>query len=212
MKEIEELHRHRDGGFDAGNFDSQKYGRLLESLGLERAHQQFIQAQNGIYAFDRALHIFGCSERFPFHHLQTRNAPSEWRNMYGDAASGLVFFAEDIFGNLYAKASEKVVLFDLETGERNEVASDFSTWVRYILQDTDYATGQSLAAEWQRLHDPLPYSSRLCPKKPFVVGGEFVVDNLYALAWDKGLLFRADIARQLRDLPDGTPIQFKIID
>ncbi|MGD9644213.1 MAG: hypothetical protein AB7U73_00785 [Pirellulales bacterium] len=42
------------------------------------------------------------------------------------------------------------------------------------------------------------------------VGGDYVLENLYALDDVKGMRFRASIANQIRDLPDGTKIRFRI--
>jgi hypothetical protein len=53
---------------------------------------------------------------------------------------------------------------------------------------------------------------RLIPKQPFVVGGDFKLDNLSAIEAERGMLLRANLATQIRDLPDGTKITFKITD
>jgi hypothetical protein len=47
---------------------------------------------------------------------------------------------------------------------------------------------------------------RLVPKIPFVCGGRYEVNNLYPLNEVKGRQFRASIARQIRDLPDGSQV------
>jgi hypothetical protein len=44
---------------------------------------------------------------------------------------------------------------------------------------------------------------------PFVLGGEFVLDNMYMADAVEGMRFRADIARQIKDLPDGAEIKLK---
>jgi hypothetical protein len=74
----------------------------------------------------------------------------------------------------------------------------------------EFSTGYPLAAEWQALHGRLPARTRLVPKKPFVVGGDYVVSNLYDLDAVEGMRFRASLAVQMRDLPDGTKVRFTI--
>lgn len=72
-------------------------------------------------------------------------------------------------------------------------------------------TGYPLASEWQALHGPLPEGKRLLPKIPFVLGGAYDVDNLYAADALAGMKFRADIWKQLRDLPEGAKVELRIV-
>jgi hypothetical protein len=46
---------------------------------------------------------------------------------------------------------------------------------------------------------------------PFVCSGAFSIDNLAALEAARGMTARADLARQIRDLPDGSKIRFEIV-
>jgi hypothetical protein len=50
---------------------------------------------------------------------------------------------------------------------------------------------------------------RLLPKTPFVCGGKYQLDNLYSVEEVKGMQFRASIANQIRDLPDGSDVVLK---
>jgi hypothetical protein len=50
------------------------------------------------------------------------------------------------------------------------------------------------------------------PKIPFVLGGKYSLDNLYALAAVSGMKTRGNIARQIKDLPDGSRVEFRIIE
>lgn len=45
-----------------------------------------------------------------------------------------------------------------------------------------------------------------------MLGGEFVLDNLYLADAVEGMKLRADIASQIRDLPDGAQIKFSVED
>jgi hypothetical protein len=47
-------------------------------------------------------------------------------------------------------------------------------------------------------------------KVPFVLGGEFVLDNLYLAVAVEGIRSRADIASQIKELPDGAQIRLNI--
>jgi hypothetical protein len=45
-----------------------------------------------------------------------------------------------------------------------------------------------------------------------VLGGEFAADNLCPLEAAKGMRFRAELATQIRDLPEGASVTFKIVE
>ena len=58
---------------------------------------------------------------------------------------------------------------------------------------------------------PLLEGLRLIPKTPFILGGEYNVENLFAFDAVKGMRYRADIWKQIRNLPDGASVQLKVI-
>jgi hypothetical protein len=133
-----------------------------------------------------------------------------WRDAYGGMADGLFFFAEDVFGTQFAVREGEIVTFDPETAAVAHVAESIEQWASLLLDDYEFLTGYPVAAEWQALHGRLPARTRLVPKKPFVVGGDYVVGNLYALDAVEGMRFCASLAVQIRDLPDGTKVRFTI--
>jgi hypothetical protein len=171
-----------------------------------------LASRNGFFAFESALHIRPL-EKGQRGDVSWWNEDERWRQAY----SGWVrredhFFAEDVFGGQFMLREGAIFSFDPETGEIGLLANNMEQWAREILSDFEFLTGHGLAHEWQALHGPIPSGCRLVPKVPFVLGGEFCIENLSALDSVKGMLFRADIARQIRDLPDGAEVELKVID
>ncbi|WP_238346708.1 SMI1/KNR4 family protein [Pseudomonas viciae] len=189
-----------------------------ERLGLSHglldrlADQLFgmLRRRNGFYAFECALHVF------PTHSSQQEigiydwNANALWRSGYKYMADGCFFFAEDVFGGQFCFKDGKVYIFDPEIGSLEYLADDIESWAKSILVDFDVLTGHPLAHQWQKQNGQLPAGKRLLPKVPFVLGGEFVLDNLYLADAVEGMKLRADIASQIRDLPDGAQIKFNV--
>jgi hypothetical protein len=103
-------------------------------------------------------------------------------------------------------------LFDPETGEFEQVADDIEGWAGAILDDYRVLTGFPLAHDWQVANGTLRPGRRLTPRIPFVLGGEFAVDNLYDANTVSALLYRADIAEQIRDSPDGTRVTLRVVE
>ena len=172
---------------------------------------ELLVERNGFYAFESALHIFpsNCSDSLM--DIETWNTNTLWRDEFGAAAKELVFFAEDAFGEQFAISQGSIYRFDPESAAVKEFGSTLDDWAERILLDYAFETGYQQIHEWQQRNGKLGDDQRLIPKTPFVLGGSYEVDNLFALDAVKAMRYRADIWKQIRDLPDGTPVQFKVI-
>lgn len=186
--------------------------KLSLEFGQEHATSlvSLLGIKNGFYAFESALHIYSTKSGGQEHNIIKWNSTELWRNEYGKLTEGCVFFAEDVFGNQFCLKDNSLYVFDAETGELEPFAASLDDWAGKILADYSLWTGHKLAHEWQQLHGPLPIGSRLLPKIPFVMGGDFVVTNLYDVEAAKGMRFRACIATQIHDLPDGSAVTLSI--
>jgi hypothetical protein len=105
----------------------------------------------------------------------------------------------------------KIYSFDAETAERTLIADELEGWAAAILSDYERLTSFPLAHEWQLQNGPLRLGYRLAPKKPFVIGGGYNLDNLRAVLAVRGMRWRGEISRQLIDLPDGQPVTVKLL-
>ena len=57
---------------------------------------------------------------------------------------------------------------------------------------------------------PLNYDERLTPKMPFILEGDYDLNNVRVEKLGKILEFNSSIAKQIFDLPDGTPFKIKV--
>lgn len=200
---------------------------------------ELLQTRNGFYAFERALHVLpsncvngevglgtehqlkrenillsqddqGRLMGWPMD-LERWNMDVLWRNEFGSTADGLLFFAEDVFGEQFALSGGKVWRFNPESGEREAIAHSLDEWAGKILANYSLETGYQLAHEWQQEKGQLVEGHRLIPKVPFIMGGKYETDNLFALDAVKGMRYRADIWKQIKDLPDGATVQLKVL-
>lgn len=170
-----------------------------------------LSRRNGFFAFEGALLVRPLETNRGVVGLVDWNAPVTWISEYKGMADDAFFFAEDVFGGQFCVRRDGIHSFEPEAGQFEPIASSLEGWAQAILADYGVLTGASLAHEWQTTHGQLPAGARLLPKKPFIVGGEFAVDNLYKLDAVEGMRFRASLAVQVRDLPDGAQIQFEVI-
>jgi hypothetical protein len=177
---------------------------------VEQELMEMLAEVNGFYAFEAALHVFPVTSGEHMD-LVRWNSATLWRDAYGSLADDLVFFAEDAFGGQFALADEGVVSFDPETGDAELIAATLEGWAAQLLADYELLTGFPLAHEWQERFGALPVGARLLPKTPFVLGGEFAVNNLFAGDAVAGMRMRGDVALQLRDHPDGTTVVYRVV-
>lgn len=166
--------------------------------------------RNGFYALESALHVFPTHSNQHEIGIGDWNEDTLWRSAYKGLADGCLFFAEDVFGGQFCIKDGKIYTFDPETGALEYLANDVEGWATLILSDYEVLTGYPLAHQWQKKNGQLPVGKRLLPKVPFVLGGEFLLNNLYLADAVKGMRFRADIASQIKNLPDGAQIKFNL--
>lgn len=193
------------------DFIPQASAPKVESLQInDTTYLDFLRIFNGGYFFDNALHIFGVAKETPYHDLNYIN--NLFQILFGDLAKDIWFFAEDIFGNPYGFHNDEIILFNLETSDKEVIANDFSGWLNEIDSDLDYYTGQSLAKELSKEDKfQLAYGKRLGAKYPFVMGGEYAIENLTLKDFENNIDYNSSIAKQIVNLPDGSSIKLDII-
>src|SRR4051812_2019893 len=135
--------------------------------------------RNGFLAFESALHVYPSDPACP-DDIGRWNSADLWRGCYADLAAGAVFFAQDVFGEQFAITPEGVMRFDPETGDRRWMASTIAEWAKGILENHRQQTGWPAAHDWQTANGVLYRGRRLVPRKPFVLQGEYEIDNLVA--------------------------------
>jgi len=167
---------------------------------------------NGFYAYKSALHVFSTHTAPAEINLEDWNKEGLWRSAYQGLADNCLFFAEDVFGGQFCIKNDEIYAFDPETGGMEYLASDIEGWANVIFEDYEMLTGYPLAHDWQELNGRIPSGSRLLPKIPFVAGGDFTLANLYLSDAVDGMKFRAEIAVQIKDLPEGARIELNFSD
>lgn len=171
---------------------------------------ELLHRRNGFVAFESALIVRGAGPGS--NDLAAWNAENGWRSCYSKLSDGVFFFAEDVFGGQFGLRDEVVVSFDPETGDQQVVARSLDAWAERVLDDAAMMTGHPVAHAWQRRFGPLPLDQRLIPKVPFVLGGDFAIENLYALDSTLGMQVRGELAVQIHDLPDGAQVTYRVVD
>lgn len=131
---------------------------------------------------------------------------------YGAMIEGFQCFGCDIFANQFAFKDGLVFTINIETGDTKYVADSFKSFWELVYTDYDLITGRSIMNAWEDKYSTIEMGNRLTPKIPFVIGGEYSPENIYQSEIKSILGFNASLAKQIRDLPDGTPVQLEVVD
>lgn len=169
----------------------------------------FMDKVNGGFFFGRSLLLY------PF--LNANEYPCIFyinqilTTLYGPLVKGLISFAQDVFGNQFCfdTANKHVVLFTIEDAGKTIMADSFNGWLDVLASDVDFYTGRPYAAKWLSANH-LAINQVICPKIPFVIGGDYKIDNFYAASFPDFLAFYADFAKQISQLPNGTKVSINV--
>lgn len=184
----------------------------LEHLGDNGgAINEILIARNGFFCFESALRFFPSGTSEASWGICDWNRRDLWKEEYDGLADAIFCFAEDIFGNQFCISAKGIAIFNPETGDVEVICASLEEWAAKLLLDYNYMTGYRVAHEWQQAYGPLAPRDRLMPKRQFVLGGSYNLENLVALDSLRVMKNLGNLARQIHDLPDGTQIQFKIL-
>ncbi len=181
--------------------------RSVAWLRLPQGLSRLLADRNGFTAFDGALLVLPLGDSahpdlLAFKRVLDEGPYSSWKATFWP-------FALDAFGLPFViDETEAVSRFDPETGMVESSGDSIEEWCRLVLEDSDYQTGHSLFATWQENNGQLEPGQRLGPKRPFFLGGEYSIENLYVADLFELTGFRQDIYQQTVDLPDGAKIRF----
>jgi len=186
--------------------DLERWGKLGTEL------SEVLIARNGFWTYESSLLVRPFKKASRPIGLVEWNDNNAWKCNYNIDLSRSLFFAEDAFGCQHCICTDGVAVFDPESGQFEKIADTLEGWAQVVMQDYEYRTGYPLAHEWQLRNHPLEPGTRLLPIMPFVLGGEYALDNIYAADELEGMILRAAIASQIRDVPDGDKVVIKIVN
>ena len=203
------LNENRDRDFQVPAIDIDVIKEMSTGI-LDKEYLAFIKdVSNGGFFFEGSLHLYGFCKSPTYHNIKFVNSIISYE--YGKFSEGLVFFGQEALGNQFAFTNKGIAIFNIETAGIEIIAKDFNSWLQILKNDLEYLTARNLLISWKR-NEEIRYDQRLCAKKPFIIGGEYSVENLYPQFFPTYLSSNANIAKQIHDLPDGTEINIKITE
>lgn len=160
---------------------------------------------NGGFFFDRSFQIYSIDKMCIMNIFDVNN---KINTAYGELTNGLFFIAQDVFGNQFGFKNGEFIFFNIETAETSILANDFIEMLSVILEDVDFYTGNGFLKWYEMFYkEKIEYNQRICPKIPFVLGGEYESQNFHIQSYPNYIFLNANIAKQIFDLPDGLDVR-----
>ena len=161
---------------------------------------------NGFILHDGALHVRGASLMPEWHSLRVAwRGPSAFHTLYESVQVADIPFAQDQVGDQFLIRDTAVLRLSAETGEVERLADGFEDFFSRVSEDIEGFLNVGLR------HAMQPGQLLLaCP--PFVIQESGADASLKPVRAGELILFHADLARQIRDVPDGGQVEFRVTD
>jgi len=178
---------------------------------LAPAHRALLEQLNGFVAYSGGLHIRGAVLEPEWHSLRAAwDGPAALRVLYPGVTAMDVPFAQDGLGDQFLLREGVVYRLAGETGNVESLEVGLSSFLEQACANPlGYLNLSSLEQFWAEGGRLLP-GQLLSVYPPFVAKESAVGVSLRAIPAAERLAFLASLAQQLRDIPDGARIKFKI--
>ena len=166
---------------------------------------QLLRQVNGFILRHGALHVRGGCVAPEWHSLRKAwRGPEAFHGTYDAVRPDDVPFAQDLFGDQFLLRRGAVWRLFAETGEMEEMTETFGEFMAHVSEDIDeFLNVREASLEPGQLMLAYP---------PFCMEGSGSKASLGAVPALEAIAFHANVARQLKDVPDGAKIEFKTVD
>lgn len=161
---------------------------------------------NGFIVHDGALHVRGASLKPEWHSLRYAwRGPTAFHTLYEAVQPTDIPFAQDQLGDQFLLRDSAVLRLAGETGEVEPLAESLEDFFTRLSDDIEGFLNVGLRHAMQPGQLLLAYP-------PFVCLESGAGASLKPVQAGEVILFHADLARQIQDVPDGGRIVFKLTD
>lgn len=175
---------------------------------LSAPHCAFLQEVNGYVALRGGLHVRGACREPAWHSLRAAwEGEHALHRLYPEIRAGDVPFAQDALGDQYLLRDGIVHRLAGETGELASMGMELPEWDQAVRADAFELLSLQPLAQFLDRGGTLEPGELLNVYPPFVFAGTDRPRSFRAVPALQQIAWLADLARQLRDLPDGATVQ-----
>jgi hypothetical protein len=174
--------------------------------GLPLALARILSEVNGFILHEGALHLRGASLEPAWHSIRAAwRGPQAFCNLYDNILPSDVPFAQDQIGDQFLIRDDRVIRLFAETGEIEALTASIDDFFSRLTEDIEKFLNVGLSHTIQPGQLLLAYPPFVCRESESGV-------SLKPVRADEVILFHADLARQIRNVPDGGQIRFKVTE
>ena len=178
---------------------------------LSANHAGLLRQINGFIQFEGGLHVRGACRAPAWHSLRDAwEGEAAFHRLYPEVRPEDVPFAEDCLGDQFLLRDGQVWRLWAETGEIESLEVGLGGFFEAVQADpVEYLSLHPLL-QFQREGGRLEPGQLLAAFPPFCIKESADGVSLRAIAAGERRRFLADLAAQLRDVPDGGQIDFRL--
>ena len=176
---------------------------LLAELPGELA--ALLQHTNGFILHQGALHFRGACQAPEWHSLRAAwKGENSFQKLYPNLTPADIPFAQDPFGDQFLWRNGEIIKLQAETGDIDSGSPNLNAFLTAVEKDIQGFLNVSL-------NFTLPPGQLFLAYPPFCTSGSGSGASLGQVDALEVISFHANLANQIRDVPDGGLIEFKLI-
>jgi hypothetical protein len=187
--------------------DPEMLARLPAPLGAA------LERRNGCIAYEGGLHVRGASRSPNWHSLRTAwEGPLAFHELYEKVEPTDIPFAEDALGDQFLLRDGRVLHLWAETGEIEPSAESLEQFFDAVIADPQRTLALEPLLAYRAGNRKLAPGQLLMAYPPFCVTEAAEGVKLSGIDALQRRLFLVDLARQIRDLPEGAQVEIKLLE
>lgn len=172
-----------------------------------------LQQLNGFIQFHGGLHVRGACLAPAWHSLRDAwLGENAFHRLYPEVEPADIPFAQDCLGDQFLLREQQVWRLLGETGELEALAVSFREFLEQAQADPVEYLSLAPLLKFQEDGGTLEAGQQLSAYPPFCMDQSAQGVHLAAVPAEERRRFLANLAAQIRDVPDGGSIEFKVVD
>lgn len=148
-----------------------------------------------------------------FHSIEEWNNFDLWKRLFPlEHIKNIFFFAENILSYQYGIFDKNIVILNPEDSSLEIFASSISEWFSIVNSDPVTYLYSDILEEWKNKKGEVLLGEKLIPSLPFILGGNYNLDNFVKRTEIEAMDYYSQYARKLYKLQDGDCVKLKIKD
>ncbi|QPB41637.1 hypothetical protein [Rodentibacter haemolyticus] len=160
--------------------------------------------KNGFVAFE------GCLRILPLVDIENERTIYSWNKFLNFETKEYIFFGDNVLGDGFCTYKNLFYKYDFESGDLEFMGNTLEDFSKELIINYNYYTGYSIAKQWMETQSVVSFNDVLMPKIPFILGGEYSINNLYMSNIYESIQLKQYIYNKTKESEDGEKIKLTL--